>query len=138
MDEPLDDRAPRISRNAMNLYRQLIDGSGTVRLKPLLEATDLSPADLVATINELKERCWIKITWRHDPTVPPDADSRPLRDAIRITATRFGRWRYKRTWNEQFAEDYPVASSQELTGWSRVTRTAHQAPPHLRVIPLSS
>ena len=113
MEDPLDDRAPRISRNAMNLYAQLVAGSGTMRFKPLLETTGLSPDDLVATINELKERCWIKIIWRHDPTIPPDADSRPLRDAIRITATRFGRWRYKCTWTEQFGEGYPMG--QELT-----------------------
>ena len=113
MEEALDDRAPRISRNAMRLYGQLVETSGTMRFKPLLETSGLSDADLVATLNELKDRRWIKITWRHDPTVPPDADSRPLRDAIRITATRFGRWRYERTWIEQFAQDYPVG--RELT-----------------------
>jgi hypothetical protein len=114
MDQ-LDDRAPRVSLNAMRLYGRLVEGSGTLRLKPLLETTGLSPEDLVATLNELKERCWIKIAWRHDPAASPDDETRPLRDAIRITATRFGRWRYKRTWVEQFNQDYPVASSQELT-----------------------
>ncbi len=108
MEEALDDRAPRISRNAMTLYAQLLDGSGTLRLKPLRDTSGLSDADLVDTVNELKERCWIKITWRRDPTIPPDAETRPMRDLDRITACRFGRWRYKITWNEQFNQDYPV------------------------------
>jgi hypothetical protein len=108
MEEALDDRAPRISRNAMTLYAQLLDGSGTLRLKPLRDTSGLSDADLVDTVNELKERCWIKITWRRDPTIPPDAETRPMRDLDRITACRFGRWRYKITWNEQFNQDYPI------------------------------
>jgi hypothetical protein len=111
--DPLDDRAPRISRNAMRLYALLIAGSGTLRLKPLRDTSGLSDADLVDTINELKERCWIKIIWRPDPIDPPDAETRPMRDLDRITACRFGRWRYKRTWVEQFNQDYPTP--HELT-----------------------
>ena len=112
MDQ-LDDRAPRVSRKAMCLYALLIADSGTLRLKPLRATSGLSDADLVDTINELKERCWIKIIWRPDPTVPPDAETRPMRDLDRITACRFGRWRYKITWNEQFNQDYPTP--HELT-----------------------
>jgi hypothetical protein len=108
MENALDDRAPRVSRNAMCLYAQLLDGSGTLRLKPLRDMSGLSDADLVDTLNELKERCWIKIIWRHDPTAPPDAETRPIRDLDRITACRFGRRRYKITWTEQFNQDYPV------------------------------
>lgn len=70
MEDALDDRAPRVSRNAMCLYAQLLDGSGTLRLKRLRDMSGLSDADLVDTLNELKERCWIKIIWRHPPPRP--------------------------------------------------------------------
>jgi hypothetical protein len=95
----LDDRRPPPpSRNARYLFGFLLRHTGSMRIAPLLRASALAPDDLAAAIDELSERCWLEVTWRG-----PGALSRPglpdrFRTVDRVATTRFGRWRYARTW----------------------------------------
>jgi hypothetical protein len=75
------------------LYRR----GGSMRIGPLLRALGSTGMDERAFIEatfELCERYWITIVWR--PDVPAaTAEQTPLAAIDRLTATRFGRRKYR-------------------------------------------
>jgi hypothetical protein len=88
---------PDTSSNALFLFDYLRRHGGTVRIAPLLRGAGLEPDALAAAASELNERRWIDIVWPKSRT-PSDAPAR-LRDCERLCTTRFGRWRFPRTWS---------------------------------------
>ena len=48
--------------------------------------------------NELAERCWVRIEWRHPRVRLPAGLPDRFRAVERVTTTAFGRWRYPITW----------------------------------------
>ena len=57
-------RAPRLSRDAMQVMALLIRSGGGMRIGPLLRITRLPVDDLAAAVNELIERLWVETVWR--------------------------------------------------------------------------
>jgi hypothetical protein len=90
-------KAPPFSPDALHVYGILDRRGRSMRIGPLRSATGLEPARLAAAINELHERGWVNIVWRRSPEYTGADQSRPLSDATRIVATRFGRWRFPQT-----------------------------------------
>jgi hypothetical protein len=69
-----------------------------MRIAPLLRWSGLAPDDLATAINELSERCWLVVVWRkQSASRAADLPDR-FRAMDRVTTTRFGPWRYARTW----------------------------------------
>ena len=66
---------------------------GSLRIRPLLQASGLSCDELSAVLNELAQRRWLEVTWRGTPR--PRSPER-LRRVDRITTTRWGRSRMLR------------------------------------------
>ena len=93
-----DRRPPPPSRTARHLFGYILRHAGTMRIAPLLRCSGLAPDELAAAINELAERCWLEVTWREPPAAPRDDVPERFRAVDRIATTRFGRWRYARTW----------------------------------------
>ncbi len=96
-DDADDWKAPPLSSTAIYVYAILDRRGRSMRMGPLRQEARLDDRTLSAAINELQERCWVRITWRKRPEHTDDDESRPMRDAHRITATRFGRMRYALT-----------------------------------------
>jgi hypothetical protein len=95
----LDDcTAPPFSRYALHVFTCLRRRGGTMRVGPLLSQSRLTPDNLAAAVNELAERCWVKIEWRHPRDRLPDDLPERFRDVERVTTTRFGRIRDRVTW----------------------------------------
>jgi hypothetical protein len=63
----------------------------------LLRDANLEPDELADAINELAERGWVKIVWRPEGARLPAELPQRFRPVARITATRFGRYRYPTT-----------------------------------------
>src|SRR5262245_60695473 len=57
-------RAPRLSYEAWSVMYLLLDRGGGLRIAQLLQASTLPDDALVAGVNELAERLWVKIEWR--------------------------------------------------------------------------
>jgi hypothetical protein len=96
---PTDDRRPPpLSQHARHVFGLLAHRSGTMRIGPLVAAAGLSCDELATAVNELAERCWVKVTWRRPRVrLPPGVPER-WREVERVTSTAFGRWRYSVTW----------------------------------------
>jgi hypothetical protein len=92
-------QAPPFSRDALYIFSLLDRRGGAMRIHPLLQQSRLPPGDLVAAVNELAERCWVKIAWRHPRARLPAGLPERFREVERVTTTAFGRWRYPVTWS---------------------------------------
>jgi hypothetical protein len=97
MSDDFTDGPPPFSREALYLFGFLRRHGGSMRLGPLLRHVGLDTNTLIAAINELSARHWIRIFWRKSAAAFGD-DDRPLTDIDRIATTRFGRWRSIGTW----------------------------------------
>ncbi|NWG72697.1 MAG: hypothetical protein HXY23_13985 [Parvularculaceae bacterium] len=96
----MDDRAPAFSHSALHVFGLLARRGGTMRIGPLLDAARLPPDALAEAVNELAERCWVKIAWRNPRRrLPPGLPER-FRAVDRVTTTGLGKWRYPVTWPE--------------------------------------
>jgi hypothetical protein len=93
-----DGPIPPPSRHALHVMGLLGRRAGTMRMGPLLEACGLTTDELAAAVNELAERRWVTIVWRGPDARRPETLPARLREARRVVTTRFGRWRYRRTW----------------------------------------
>ena len=92
-------QAPPFSRDALYVFSLLDRRCGTMRIGPLLQQSRLSCDELAAAVNELAERCWVKIAWRNPRTrMQPGLPDR-FREVDRVTTTAFGRFRYPVTWS---------------------------------------
>jgi hypothetical protein len=87
-------KAPPFSRTAISLFTRLVKHAGCVRVAPLLRDTDVGADELADAVNELAERGWVKIVWRPEGARLPAELPQRFRPVERITATRFGRYRY--------------------------------------------
>jgi hypothetical protein len=94
MQEPNAD-FPRTSDIDVALMKLLARHGGAMRIGPLLREAALPRDALCETINDLAQRRCLRVTWRRTPhaTLPPR-----LRDADRVTLTRFGRSRLPVPW----------------------------------------
>lgn len=99
---PTDDemRPPPLSRAAFTVMALLVRRSGTMRIGPLLAACGLGSDALADAVNELVERHWVRIVWRDPDARLPEALPARLQPVRRVVTTRFGRWRFPRTWPE--------------------------------------
>jgi hypothetical protein len=88
-------RAPRLSRDAMQVMALLIRSGGGMRIGPLLRITRLPVDDLAAAVNELIERLWVEVVWRGELARRPDALPERARDLRRVITTRVGRHSYR-------------------------------------------
>jgi hypothetical protein len=100
MNPALDDWRPTpfSSVSARYIFGLMHRRAGTMRIGPLLQATQLAPDALVEAVNELAERRWIVIAFRNPRRHLPPGLPENFRDIDRITITSFGRWRYTVTW----------------------------------------
>jgi hypothetical protein len=90
---------PRFSKDAVALLGDLHRHGWSMRVVPLFRRSDVDWAAFAAAVDELAQRRWVKIAWRRTPrTALPDGLPERCRDLDRVTATRFGRWRYLATW----------------------------------------
>lgn len=89
---------PPFSPQATHVFALLLRRGGCMRIGPLIAASGLPAAALAAALNELAERCWIKITWRSPQARRPDTLPENFRDVRHLTTTALGRWRYLVTW----------------------------------------
>jgi hypothetical protein len=88
---------PPFSTHALNLFGFLERHGGTVRIGPLLRHSGLDAETLTAAINELAERCWVKIVRRPArASLPPGLPER-FRAVERVATTGFGRFRFPST-----------------------------------------
>jgi hypothetical protein len=92
-------QAPPFSRDALYVFGLLDRRGGTMRIGPLLQQSRMSCDALVAAVNELAERSWVKVAWRHPRARLPDGLPERFREVERVTTTAFGRWRYPVTWS---------------------------------------
>jgi hypothetical protein len=99
-----DTLIPPFSRIALALFAHISRHGGSVRIAPLLRDFRSSPDDIAAAVNELADRCWVKVIWRPARTGegrrrrPRTSLPKRFRKVERIVATRFGRYRYSVTW----------------------------------------
>src|SRR5262245_1528763 len=93
------DMGPQLpSRAAFHVMGLILRRGGTLRMRRLLAAAGLSVDALAAAINELVARGWASIVWRGPAARRPITLPERLREARRVVATRFGRWRHRTTW----------------------------------------
>ena len=88
------DENPRPPGHAMHVMALLLRRGGAIRIGPLIAASGLSADDLVAAINALQERLWVKIVWRGPLARRPEALPERFREVRRIATTRIGRHCY--------------------------------------------
>ena len=92
----MDDRHP--SHEALAIFGYLHRRGGSMRLIPLLRHFRMEPRTFIDAINDLNERCWLRIVWHKAPPDTPPDEPRPLTEVYRLCTTRFGRLKYRRTW----------------------------------------
>lgn len=92
---------PPFSRDALYIFGLLARRGGTMRVGPLLQQSHLSTEELAAAVNELAERCWVKIAGRNPRIRMPGDLPERFRAIERVTTTAFGRWRYPVTWSSR-------------------------------------
>jgi hypothetical protein len=92
----MDDLHP--SHEALSIFGYLHRRGGSMRLGPMLRHLRMEPGPFIEAVNDLNERCWIRIVWRRPPPGAPDDEARPLTDVYRLCTTRFGRLKYRTTW----------------------------------------
>jgi hypothetical protein len=90
---------PRFSQAAVGILNDLHEHGWSMRIVPLFQRSSLDWGTFAAAVNELNDRRWVNVAWRRKPraALPPDLPE-SCRVIDRVTATRFGRWRYLATW----------------------------------------
>ena len=99
MNEMPEDEDPQpFPKSALHVFGLIRRRGGCMRIVPLLDVSGLLPDELAHTVNALAGRGWVEVTWRRPRTCLPHGCPERFREVECITITRFGRWRYPRTW----------------------------------------
>ena len=83
------------SNAALLIMKRLARHGGCLRIAALAREAALPCDELCETLNDLAQRCWLKVTWRR---LPHAALPARLRNAERVTLTRLGRARLPVPW----------------------------------------